>query len=304
MKETVHEIDDVKCGVCGRLFGQITSPHLKFHGITMAEYVKLFPNLPLISLSTERKRIENLSGRKLSNEHKLSLSKTHADMSGSNNPMFGKQHTKEARKLMGENHRDMSGDNHPKGMLGKRHTEETKQKMRDSSQRRSGKDNPMFGKRHTETALELISLASSGENNPHFGVKVPLDQKIEHSCLMRGIVIDDFDGFASESEYCDKWNEKIRQTVRNRYDNCDFMSGIPDNVCNVLNGMVYKLDVHHVDMNKDQGCNDHEWKLIPLSRSNHSKTIGNRSFWERLICYALEYDETYYTDEIRNIFVN
>lgn len=100
-------------------------------------------------------------------------------------------------------------------------------------------------------------------------------------------------GGISFGEYCPKFNKQIKQDVRDKYNNCDYISGLPDNICNSC----VKLDVHHVDYNKEQGCDEHEWRLIPLSKSNHTKTNFNRSFWNRLFTYALQYDETYYSGE-------
>lgn len=38
-------------------------------------------------------------------------------------------------------------------------------------------------------------------------------------------------------------------------------------------------------MNKDQGCNDHDWNLVPLCRSCHSKTYND--VWQSRIEYLL-----------------
>ena len=97
-------------------------------------------------------------------------------------------------------------------------------------------------------------------------------------------------GGASFGKYCPKFNRHIKQHIREKYNNCDFMSGLPDTICN--NGR--NLDVHHVDYNKMQGCDEHEWRLVPLSVSNHCKTNHNRLFWDRLFTYALQYWDEYY----------
>lgn len=102
-------------------------------------------------------------------------------------------------------------------------------------------------------------------------------------------------GGISFAPYCAKFTEKVKQQIRDLYNNCDFISGLPDYICNVSkSGRFRKLDVHHVDSNKMQGCDGVKWKLVPLSCRNHMRMNGNTAFWERLICYALEYDETYY----------
>lgn len=132
-----------------------------------------------------------------------------------------------------------------------------------------------------------------GNKNP--SKRLDVRKKISESLTGKyvGSKSPNWKGGLSFEPYCSKFNEKLKQQVRDQYDNCDFMSGLPDYICNVLNGKVWKLDVHHVDSNKMQGCDDHEWKLVPLSRSNHGRTHNNRPFWERLICYAFEYETCY-----------
>lgn len=124
------------------------------------------------------------------------------------------------------------------------------------------------------------------------------ETRIAMSASRQGISVENWIGFVSFGEYCPKFNEKLKRQIRDQYNNCDYMSGLPVTICNNDRN----LDVHHIDYNKQQGCNDHEWRLIPLSRSNHVKTNVNRSFWNRLFTYSLQYDETYYEDELINIW--
>jgi hypothetical protein len=107
-------------------------------------------------------------------------------------------------------------------------------------------------------------------------------------------------GGISFGKYCHKFNASIKQKIRDKYNNCDFMSGLPDYICNKCG---YNLDIHHVDYNKQQGCDEHEWKLIPLSKINHGKTQKTKPFWSRLFTYALQYDEEYYADEPIDMFL-
>jgi len=100
-------------------------------------------------------------------------------------------------------------------------------------------------------------------------------------------------GGISYGKYCPKFNNKIKKEIREKYNNCDYISGLHKNICN--NG--YNLDVHHIDYDKEQGCNERKWQLISLSRSNHAKTNYNREFWNKLFIYALEYDKEYYNEE-------
>ena len=54
------------------------------------------------------------------------MSENRTVLSGENNPMRNKHHTKESRRKIRENHADFKGEKHPKGMLGKHHSDELK----------------------------------------------------------------------------------------------------------------------------------------------------------------------------------
>lgn len=116
------------------------------------------------------------------------------------------------------------------------------------------------------------------------------EYKIKLSCSHQRTNIEDFGGFLIEQKYCIKFNEKLRKQIRLKYNNCDYISGLHKDICN--NGI--NLSVHHVNYDKQCGCNGNKCKLIPLSNSNHSKTNGNRFFWNKLFIYSLEIDEWYY----------
>ena len=117
-------------------------------------------------------------------------------------------------------------------------------------------------------------------------------------CLKRKLISEkkfgeknpNWKGGISFGKYCPKFNRQIRKKIREKYNNCDYISGLHKDICN--NGQ--NLHVHHIDYDKEQGCNEKKWKLIPLSRSNHAKTNFNREFWNKLFIYALEYDKKYY----------
>lgn len=101
-------------------------------------------------------------------------------------------------------------------------------------------------------------------------------------------------GGISFNKYCNKFNESLKTKIRNKYNNCDYISGIHTDVCNKGKN----LSVHHVNYDKQCGCNGNKCKLIPLSKINHNYTNFNRSFWNRLFIYALEIDKTYYNNSI------
>lgn len=155
-----------------------------------------------------------------------------------------------------------------------------------------GKDNPQW-----KPKITLICQQCGKEYVKHLSGK---DSKFcSRDCLAKyqsinrqGENCPAWQGGLSFGKYCPKFNKSLKTKIRNQYNNCDYISGIHQSICNNNRN----LDVHHVDYNKQQGC-DSDWKLIPLSKSNHAKTNANRSFWNRLFTYSLQYEKEYYGDE-------
>ena len=109
--------------------------------------------------------------------------------------------------------------------------------------------------------------------------------RIMLSCRQQGIPIEDFDGFATESPYCEKFNESCRERNRSKYDHECFICGKPESENLTKSGKIRKLSVHHVDMNKQQGCNDTAWQLVPLCLEHHG--TAHTPVWEARIQYLL-----------------
>ena len=119
------------------------------------------------------------------------------DMSGENNPNFGKKHTDEAKEAMRQARlgkpsankgvpmseeqkavlrekaleRDLSGENNP--FFGKKHTEEAKEKNR---QAHLGKPNARKGKHHTEKAKAILREKALARNAAKRAAKVAAEE--------------------------------------------------------------------------------------------------------------------------------
>lgn len=185
-----------------------------------------------------------------------------------------------------------AGSKHP--MFGKHPSKETLLKQSKSMQgKNTGENHPMFGKHLRKETKDKLSTINSGINHPQFGKYHSEITRRKQSATQQGIPLSEWEGFITENPYCYKFNESLKIQIRNQYNNCDYMSGIHKDICN----KGQSLDVHHVDYNKQQGCKDNQWRLIPLSKSNHAKTNSNRSFWNRLFIYSLKIDRWYYGDE-------
>lgn len=100
-----------------------------------------------------------------------------------------------------------------------------------------------------------------------------------------GIPYEEWDGFAEEHEYCHRFNEPCRESNRKKYGRECFICKKPESENMLSSGKNIKLSVHHVDMNKAQGCDDHAWKLIPLCASCHAR-VHNET-WQARIEYML-----------------
>lgn len=97
---------------------------------------------------------------------------------------FKKGHkTSEAvRKKMRDNHADVSGKNNPN--YGKHHTPEAMAKIRKARERQFGENNPFWNKHHTSKLKEKLSIMAktrTGNKNAHWkGGKTPLFQSIRN----------------------------------------------------------------------------------------------------------------------------
>ena len=106
-----------------------------------------------------------------------------------------------------------------------------------------------------------------------------IKKRRKHSARMQGIPYDEWESFAIDSPYCPKFNEACRESNREKYDRRCFLSDITEE----KNGK--KLSVHHIDMDKTQGCDGHTWKLVPLSAKWHAR--AHTQTWVARIQYLL-----------------
>jgi group I intron endonuclease len=82
----------------------------------------------------------------------------------------GKKLSPEVRQKMKDSHPKLSGSDHP--MFGRNHSMDSRKKIVDNSPRLSGVDHPMFGKKWGKPHLSVFKEKSSGKNNPMFGKSV------------------------------------------------------------------------------------------------------------------------------------
>ena len=125
----------------------------------------------------------------------------------------------------------------------------------DEAKRKIGEGNK--GKTHTDESKRKMRDAHKGDKS-HF-----------------------WKGGISFEPYCIKFNAAYKRMIRERFNNVCFLCGKWEKD----NGRA--LDVHHVNYNKDCGCDGSMCICVPLCRSCHTKTNSNREYWERKIIKLL-----------------
>jgi len=81
-------------------------------------------------------------------------------------------------------------------------------------------------------------------------------------------------GGISQGKYCTLFNEPLKEVVRNYFNNRCFECNKSKEENNRA------LDIHHINYQKQCGCDNSRFCIyIPLCRSCHMKTNGNRYYW-------------------------
>ena len=90
-------------------------------------------------------------------------------------------------------------------------------------------------------------------------------------------------GGLSFEPYCEKFNDDLKERIREFFGRYCYVCGIGESE------LKEKLCVHHVNYNKDMCCDDSKPLFVPLCRSCHSKTNGDRKYWEEFFTISLNY---------------
>lgn len=139
---------------------------------------------------------------------------------------------------------------------------------------RKGINNGMYGKNHTESAKEAVSIANKGKkcgpDNPSWN------------------------GGKSFEPYCAKFNEEFKERCRAFFNYECVICGKPQKEND------RKLSCHHVNYDKQICCNDNPAYFAVLCTSCHGKTGHRRELWMYILKYIIDeiYNgKSYYTRE-------
>lgn len=144
---------------------------------------------------------------------------------------------------------------------GKTLSEETRLLISEHHVDVSGENHPLFGKHHSEEVKKKMGESHIGL---HTGGKNP-----------------NWKGGISFEPYCTKFNNALKEEIRDKFGRKCFLCPKTEE------DEGRKLSVHHVDYNKEQGCNGVRWLLVPLCRSCNTKVNHNRDYWQDLITEKL-----------------
>lgn len=155
--------------------------------------------------------------------------------------------------------------------------------------------NKKYYEDHPEARERASALAKKHFEDPEIREKYSVAQKnrwedpIEHekaSAAQQGIDYNDWVAFAKDKPYCPAFNEACRESNREKYGRKCFICGLPEAENITKKGKQVKLSIHHIDLNKNQGCDGHEWRLIPTCMRHHNRVI-HTPLWIERITYLL-----------------
>lgn len=208
-------------------------------------------------------RISPMKGKKFTEEHKQKIAKAH--IGKPSNTVY----TPELRAKLSAVQ---------KSRVRTPRDEETKRKLSEALKGRLMHPFP-------EETRKKISIALTGKivkpetrekiSEFHKGRKATHETKVKRSCALRGIPIEEFDGFVTPNNYCNKFNNPFKERVREFFGRVCVECGKTEKENKT------RLAVHHVNYHKDACCNENVKLLfVSLCASCHAKTHYKRQYWE------------------------
>lgn len=247
------------------------------------------------SLET-RKKLSNASGS------------VNNGMYGKVSPMRGKMQSEDTKRnisigLMGHTvslkTRNKIGNANKgnKYMLGFKHSEATKERM---SKLKKGKPLSEEHKKKISKRLEgnqyTLGYKHSNETKKrmgesHKGFKHSEKTKKKIGDAHRGDKHYNWMGGTSFEPYCEKFNNKFKESVREQFSRTCFLCGKTESEQMTEQKQKgknqYRLSIHHVNYHKNCLCDDVKCEFVPLCVSCHTKTNSNRDYWEQFLIKKL-----------------
>lgn len=231
-----------------------------------------------LSKGHKQKISDTKKGTICSEEHRQKLRDAHKHRSKESykkqgESLKGHNCSEKTRKKISESNKGKihSDESYKKGVESRKGyitTEETRKKISESNKGR------IFSKNHRN------KLSKAGE-----GRIVSKKTRRRSSATRQGIPYNEWETYAKDKPYCPKFNESCKESNRNKYDNMCFICGLPANKNTTQTGKLWNLSVHHIDMDKNQGCEGIRWKLVPVCIHCHG--MIHTELWHGRITYLL-----------------
>lgn len=147
-----------------------------------------------------------------------------------------------------------------------------------------GRKSTRPGYTHSEETKRKIGAGNKGKKRTEEDRRKMSEDRMG---MRMGVLHHNWKGGVGFEPYCPKFNNKFKESIRNKFDRTCFLCGRTE--VEIMESQrnnkkrPYKLSVHHVDYQKDCLCNDIKCAFVPLCISCHSKTGAHREYWEKLI---------------------
>jgi hypothetical protein len=270
-----------KKAISNSLKGKKKPPRSDAHKKKLSES-KMGINNPNFGKPWTEERKEKLRqskrGKKHSEETKQKISQSRTGKyTGELNHNFGKPLPDALKEVLRQRKVGLyDGEKHP--MFGIPRSDITKQRMSIAlTGKFKGELNPSFGIPKSEETRRRISEARRGQPAHNKGVPMSLEQRNRISVSMTGRFAGEkhpmWEGGISRLPYPPGWSKQYRNEVRHAY-------GCMCPLCfktTAQNG--WRLDVHHIDHNKN---NIAITNLIPLCKQCHGNVKKDKEYYHRL----------------------
>lgn len=130
------------------------------------------------------------------------------------------------------------------------------------------------GKKLLPETIAKMSLSSTGKTH---SPETRLKMSNAHKGRFTGNENSQWIDGRSFLPYCEKFDFKFKERVRAKFGRKCYLCPITE----LENGR--KLDVHHIDYNKNSICNGNEWAFLPLCFKCHIKTTHHRHYYFNLL---------------------
>lgn len=234
-----------------------------------------------LSEETRKKVSEARKGMRFSEEHRKNLSISHKNPSEETRKKMGaankgRRLSEIARRAISERNRNPSEETRKKisnAHKGKRLSEETRKKMSEYAknrpeEHRKKSSNTLKGHTVSKETRKKMSESRKG--------KYCLDK-----CYQ-------WRGGRSSLPYCFKFNKRRRKAVRIFFGYFCICCGkhVTENI--VKRWGQVEHSVHHIDHDKEQGCNGKPFNLVPLCAECHAKELHHEQGYKNYINKTLE----------------